>query len=615
VGEYAAHILNAEDRAGPALIDTGERLKVRHPLIWLAIPCLAILTAAARRDVPPASATPSADVVILHGKVYTENPRQPWAEAVAVSADKIVAVGTNHEIAEYRGARTRTIDARGRVVLPGFTDSHIHFLEGSLSLGWPDLNGAGSIAAIEKLLRNYATTHPGKNWLFGQGWSYDAFGAEALPNKTILDRLFPDRPVYLESFDSHSAWVNSKAMRLAGINRNTPDPPGGKIVRAAQTGESTGALLEDARHLVKSIVPQPPREAKIAALRKGLSLASQYGLVRVHAAGEPPDTFGDFYDVDLFDQLHKTGQLTARFYISKDIQPPALTASDLAALEKARANYHDDWISVGAAKFFLDGVIENRSAAMLEDYSNAPGNSGTTQWDPEKYTDAVVELDRRGFQVFTHAVGDRAVRLALNAYERAHRLNGTADLRHRIEHLEVISPDDLPRFASLGVIASMQPLHAYPEEGVWGRNVGPKRDQFGFAWNSLEKAGARLAFGSDWEVVTMNPWPGVQTAVTRQDDKGLPVGGWVPEQRISVAQAIAGYTIGAAFAGHREKTQGSLEPGKVADLIIVSQNPFEVDPHELNKTQVVLTMVGGRVVYQRPGQLEMRNRSGAKPQP
>lgn len=573
----------------------------RHHLSWLVVPCLAVLGAAIRGDALSDRSTPAADMIIFHARVYTEDPHQLWAQALAVSGGKILAVGSEQEIAKYRGAHTQTIDAAGRVVLPGFTDSHIHFLEGSLSLDWPDLNGAGSTAAIEKLLINYAALHPGNGWVFGQGWSYDAFGAAALPDKAMLDRIYPHRPVYLESFDSHSAWVNSRALALAGINRDTSDPLGGKIVRAANTGEPTGVLLEDARHLVKSIVPQPPREAKLAALRKGLDLAAKYGLVRLHAAGEPPDSFGDFYNVDLFDQLRRTGKLTARIYISKDFQPPELKATEVAALEQARARFHDDWISVGAAKLFLDGVIESRTGAMLAPYSGSPGNSGTTQWPPENYVQAVVELDRRAFQIFTHAVGDRAVRLALDAYQRAARSNGTVDLRHRIEHIEVVSPDDIPRFASLGIIASMQPLHAYPEQGVWSRNVGTEREKFGFAWNSLEQAGAHLAFGSDWEVVTMNPWPGIQTAVTRQDDNGQPPGGWVPEQRISVAQAIDGYTMGAAYAGHREKTEGSLESGKVADIIIVSQNPFEADPRDLAKTAVVTTIVGGRVVHQQAG--------------
>jgi predicted amidohydrolase YtcJ len=590
-------------------------LKIRGLLNWLAAPCLVILGATALGNAPPVRVTSSADIVILHARVYTENLRQPWAEAVAVVGEKIVSVGTDQEIAEYRRPHTRTIDAGGRVVLPGFTDSHIHFLEGSLSLGWPDLNGAKSLPEIEKLLKPYATAQPAHKWVFGQGWTYDAFGEKALPDKALLDRLFPNRPVYLESFDSHTGWVNSKALAFAGIDRNTPDPPGGKIVRDSETGEPTGALVEDARHLVKNLVPMPSAEEKLAALRKGLALANEYGVVRVHAAGETRDTFGDFYDVDLFDRLRRMGQLTVRFYISKIVEPPELTPGDVSALEQARAKYHDDWISVGAAKFFLDGVIEDHAAALLAPYLDAPGNTGTTQWAPEKYAQAVAELDRHGFQIFTHAVGDRAVRIALDAYQTASHKNGTADARHRIEHVELVSPQDIPRFAALGVIPSMQPLHAYPEEGVWGRRTGAEREKFAFAWNSLEKAGAHLAFGSDWEVVTMNPWPGIQVAVTRQDDKGSPPGGWVPEQCITVAQAIAGYTTGAAYSGHREMREGSLEPGKLADLIFLSQNPFEVDPHELRKTEVVLTMVGGRVVYQRPGLLDTKGPTGAKSHP
>jgi len=596
VGEHAAHFLRT-GLGGRVASARGNQLKIRNPLSWLAVPCLGIMGAAELGNVPSARVASSADIVILHARVYTENPRQLRAEAVAVSGETIVAVGNDREIAVYRGTHTRTIDAGGRVVLPGFTDSHIHFLEGSLSLGWPDLNGARSLPEIEKVLKPYATPQSQDKWVFGQGWTYDAFGEKALPDKAVLDRMFPNRPVYLESFDSHTGWVNSKALALAGINRTTPDPQGGKIDRDAQTGEPTGALVEDARHLVKNLVPVPTPEEKLAALRKGLALGNQYGLVRVHAAGETRDTFGDFYDVDLFDQLRRMGQLTVRFYISKIIEPPDLTPADVSALEQARAKFHDDWISVGAAKFFLDGVIEDHAAALLAPYLDSPGNTGTTQWVPEKYAQAVAELDRHRFQIFTHAVGDRAVRIALDAYHYASQKNGTADVRHRIEHVELVSPQDIPRFAALGVIPSMQPLHAYPEEGVWGRRTGPEREKFAFAWNSLEKAGARLSFGSDWEVVTMNPWPGVQVAVTRQDDKGSPAGGWVPEQRITVAQAIAAYTTGAAYSGHREKTEGSLEP------------------HDLRKTEVVLTMVGGRVVYQRPGQLDTKGPTGAKSGP
>ena len=541
-----------------------------------------------------------ADVIFLHGKVYTGDPHQLWTESLAISGERILAVGSDSEIQRFHGPNSKVIDAQNRVVLPGFTDSHIHFLEGSLSLDKPDLNGAESIPDLAKRLKDYEASHPGKGWVFGQGWSYDLFGASALPDRDLLDQIFPDRPVYLESFDGHTGWVNRRALAMAGISRATPDPPDGKIVRDPETGEPTGALKEQARHLVKHLIPMPTREQKLAALRKGLALANSFGLVRVHAAGEPPDTFGDFYDLDLFDQLRAKGELTVRFYISKNIEPPEFTPADLSALEEARTRYHDEWISVGAAKFFMDGVIESHTAAMLAPYSDAPALSGSTLWAPEKFNQAVLELDRHRYQIFTHAIGDRAVRIALDGYEQAKLKNGSSDLRHRIEHIETVSPQDIPRFASLGVIASMQPLHAYPELGVWGRAAGPEREKLGFAWNSLAKAGAHLAFGSDWEVVTMNPWPGVQTAVTRQTGDGKPPGGWIPEQRITVAQTIAAYTIGAAYAGHREQTEGSLEPGKLADLIIVSQNPFEVDSHDLGKTNVMLTMVGGRVVYRAP---------------
>jgi predicted amidohydrolase YtcJ len=564
----------------------------------------------------------AADLVVLHGRIYTVNPQQRWAEAIAISRDKIVAVGSDKEIAEYRGSSTQTIDAARQVVLPGFTDSHIHFLEGALTLNEADLNGARNVADLKRKLMAYASSHPGRGWVVGEGWTYDTFGAAALPTKQPLDLIFPDRPAYLESYDTHTAWVNSKALAAAGIDRDTPDPPQGKIVRDPQTKEATGALEEGARHLVKGLIPRPSQDEKLAALKQALQLAGQYGLVRVHAAGEPPDTFGDFYDLGLFEQLRRQGQLSLRFYISKHIAPPELKESDLIALEEARRRYNDDWISVGAAKFFLDGAIESHTGAMLAPYSDDPSLSGSTTWAPEKFKQAVIDLDARGFQVFTHAVGDRAVRIALDAYQSAEKANGRRDARHRIEHIETISPDDLPRFAALGVIASMQPLHAQPVPNmdIWGRNVGLERAKFAWAWNSLEEAGARLAFGSDWEVVTMNPWPGIQCAVTRQTDEGQPKGGWIPEQRISVAQAIAGYTIGAAYAGHRETTEGSLEPGKLADLIIVSQNPFEIDPLRIRKTEVILTMVGGRVVYrssngQSPSRSTAKNIPGAPSNP
>jgi predicted amidohydrolase YtcJ len=273
-------------------------------------------------------------------------------------------------------------------------------------------------------------------------------------------------------------------------------------------------------------------------------------------------------------------------------------------IEEARSKYHDEWISAGAVKFFMDGVIESHTAAMLTPYSDDPKQIGSLLWDPDTYKRLVADLDRSGIQIFTHAIGDRAVRLTLDAYENAARENGTKDRRHRIEHIETITADDIPRFGKLGVMASFQPLHAYPDEDtllVWARNAGPERTKRAWAWRSVEKSGGVLAFGSDWPIVTLNPWEGIQNAVTRQTKEGEPAEGFVPQERISLEDAIRGYTLGAAVAGHLEKSEGSVEPGKLADLILLDRDLFKIEPTEIGNTKVMLTMVGGKIVYEAPG--------------
>jgi predicted amidohydrolase YtcJ len=532
----------------------------------------------------------------VNARVYTVNLQQPWAEAVAIRGDKIAAVGSGKELNVYRGVSTKIVDAQGNLVLPGFVDCHIHFMDGSLGLTQVDLNQAKTIPEIQKRVKDYAAAHPEKSWITGMGWTYPTFGPSALPDKKILDEVVPDRPVYLVAFDGHSSWANSKALQMAGITRKTPDPTNGKIVRD-QSGEATGALKESAGDLVAKLMPQPTREDRLAALRLGIHEANKYGLVRVHSAG------GDFEWLDLYDQLRHDGQLTLRFYIAYFLDPPELTSSELEKIEQARRTYHDDWISGGVVKTMLDGVVEAHTAAMLAPYSDDPSQSGKLFWDPEKYTQAVTELDRRGLQIFTHAIGDRAVRQALDAYQHAAETNHTRDARPRIEHIETISVQDIPRFGKLDVIASFQPLHAYPDEDtldIWARNVGPERAKRAWVWRSIENTGGHLAFGSDWPVVTLNPWPGVQNALTRQTTEGNPQGGFVPQERISLEDTIKAYTLGAAFAGRRAKTEGSLEPGKLADLIVLSQDLFKIEPSSIAKTEVLLTMVGGKVVYQSP---------------
>ena len=537
-----------------------------------------------------------ASTIVLNARIYTVNPKQPWAEALAIREGKIVAVGTAKDVNAFRGPSTFVIDAHQHLVLPGFVDCHIHFMEGSLGLTHVVLNGAKSVAEIQKRVRDYAASHPDEPWITGMGWTYPTFGPSALPDKKILDEIVPDRPVFLSAFDGHSSWVNSKALDMAGITRDTPDPRNGKIVRD-QNGDATGALKEHASELIYRLLPEPTREERLAALKLGMHEANQFGLTRVHSAG------GDFDYLDLYDELRKSGDQTLRFYIAYFLDPPELTADEIQKIESARSDYHDDWISGGAVKTMLDGVIEAHTAAMLAPYSDDPTQSGKLFWDPLKYDHAINELDRRGLQIFTHAIGDKAVRTALDAYEGAARTNHTKDARPRIEHIETISAQDIARFGKLGVIASFQPLHAYPDEDtlqIWARNTGPERATRAWVWHSIESAGGRLAFGSDWPVVTLSPWPGVQNALTRQTTEGDPPGGFDPNERVSLEDTIKAYTLGAAVAGRREKTEGSLEPGKLADLILLSQDLFKIKPSETGAEEVLLTLVGGKIVYESP---------------
>jgi len=541
-----------------------------------------------------ARAAETADTIVTNAKVYTVNPQQKWAEAIAVRGENILAVGDAKQIEAYRGASTKVIDAKGHLVLPGFTDCHVHFMSGSLGLTQVDLNGANTVEEIQKRVKEYAASHPNLPWITGMGWQYPVFGPTALPTKKMLDDVIPDRPVYMVAYDGHSSWANSKALAMAGIDQNTPDPPNGKIVRDSK-GEATGALKEAAGDLVERLMPKPTREERLAALRKGFHQANQFGVVRVHSAG------GDFGYLDLYDELRKSGELTVRQYIAYFLDPPELTSEAIEKMEAARKKYNDAWISGGAVKTMLDGVIEAHTAAVLGNYADDTTQSGKLFWDPDKYKQAITEIDKRGFQIFTHAIGDRAVRLAFDAYENAQKTNHTSDDRPRIEHIETITAQDIPRFGKLGVIASFQPLHTDPNDDtlkVWAVAAGPDRVSRAWPWRSVEKSGGKLAFGSDWPVVTVSPWPGVQNALTRQTAEGEPAGGWIPQERISLEDAIQGYTLGAAFAGRREKTEGSLEPGKVADLIILSKDLFKIEPPDVLNEEVLVTMVGGKVVYE-----------------
>jgi len=415
-----------------------------------------------------------------------------------------------------------------------------------------------------------------------------------MPNKKMLDEVVPDRPALMSCADGHTTWVNSKALALAKIDRNTPNPANGIIVRD-ENGEPTGALQEAASSLVRKVIPEETKAEMLDALRRGLKEASRVGVTRVHSLG------GDFEHLDLLETVRREGNLTTRFSVAYFVDPPGLTDKDWKALTAARNRYRDEWISEGGVKMMLDGVIDSFTGAMLEPYVGKGEEKGKLFWDPDIFKKTVAELDLKEVQVSTHAIGDAAIRLALDAYENAAKVNGPRDRRDKVEHIENVAQADIGRFAQLGVIASFQPLHANPEPnwmGSWIANVGPERERRAFAWKAISSTNGRLAFGSDWPVVTINPWQGMQVAVTRQDFEGKPPEGWQPQLRVTVKEAIEAYTMGGAYSMFRENDEGSIETGKLADLIMVSQNVFEIDPHKIGETKVLTTMVGGKIVYE-----------------
>ena len=536
---------------------------------------------------------PKADTIITNAKVYTVDAKLPWAEAIAVRGERILLVGSVKDARKHSGPETKVIDAGGRLLLPGFEDSHVHFVSGSQSLAKVDLAGTKTVEEIQARIRQFAQEHPEAAWVQGRGWMYSAFPGN-MPHKKQLDEVVPDRPAIMTCADGHTSWVNSRALALAGIDRRTPDPRNGKIVRD-ENGEPTGALLESADAPFEKIIPQPTPEDTLAALRDGLREAARVGVVRLHGEG------GEFEALDLLDKIRNEGNLTVRFAVTMWVSPPGLSADDWKAYEDASLKYNDEWIAMGGMKLMLDGVIDSGTGAMLDPYEGQVKDKGKLFWEPETYKKAVVEINSKGIQVSTHSIGDAAIRLSLDAYEEGARTSGNPDLRNKIEHAEDISAADIPRFGQLGVIGSFQPLHANPDPtwmGAWVKNVGPEREKRAWAWKSVLDGGGRLAFGSDWPVVTINPWIGLQVAVTRQDLEGKPEGGWLPEQKLSIADAVYAYTMGGAFAMRREKDEGSIETGKLADVILLSQNIFEIDPHKIAETKPVLTMVGGRVVFE-----------------
>jgi hypothetical protein len=528
--------------------------------------------------------------------VWTAEAAKPWAEAVAVSDGRIVYVGDVAGSAAFRGPKTQVLELKGRLLTPGFVDAHIHLVEGALSLQQVDLIEEQSLEAVQARIRAFAGENPKSAWILGKGWLYGSFPG-GLPTKEQLDAVVPDRPAYMECYDYHTGWANSKALALAGIAKGTPDPEGGAIVRDPVTGEPTGALKENARALVKSKIPELDDEARYALLRRALRLLNAQGITSVQDARSDYAPLSG--EVPLLERALREGVLTVRVAAAVQVNPGDVDGP-IAEAQRLRARHDDALLRLGKIKAYVDGVIEAHTAAMLEPYSDDPSfGRGEAKWAPEALNAAVVAADRAGLQVYLHAIGDRAVRMALDAHEAALEANGRADRRGRVEHIETIHPDDYPRFKALGVIASMQPLHANPDQNndVWSRNAGPDRASRGFSWASIERAGGRLVFGSDWPVVTSDVIRGLYCALTRKTPKGTPPGGWHPEQAVGLDAALRHYTIDAAYASFEEAEKGSIAVGKRADLVVLSEDVFAERPEALLKARVLLTVMDGKIVH------------------
>ncbi len=537
------------------------------------------------------------DLIVVNGKVYAGGATSEMGEAIAIRGNKVVRVGSNREIQRLRRAQTKVIDANGGAVVPGFNDAHAHFISGGLGLDQINLLEATTLDEIKDSIRVWSAAHPERTWITGRGWYYQPF-AGALPTRQLLDALVPDRPAYLIAYDGHTGWANSRALKAAGITRRTKPPANGVIVKDPRTGEPTGALQEAAMALMTA-APQPTTEDKIAAIRAGMVEAHRVGITSVQNAG------GTAEDLDLYDRLRKRGELTLRVYQALSVNGP-VGEDELAQLAAIRERFDDDpLLKTGAVKLAADGVIESHTAAMLEPYANRPGISGDPRFTAEELNRTVTRLDREGWQVMTHAIGDAAVRMTLDAYEAAAGLNPAPERgrRHRIEHIETIDPADIPRLGALGVIASMEPVHATPSptpgDDVWSINIGPVRAARGWLWNSIVKAGGRLAFGSDWPVMTLDPMMGLHVAVNRTTAEGLPEGGWLPDERLTVRQAIDAYTSDAAWASYDDLRKGILARDMLADLVILSEDIFDGPTARLSETLVMVTIVDGKVVYQR----------------
>ncbi len=557
------------------------------------MPLLAAVWILAIAACSPLLTVPPADLVIVNGAAITADPENPNASCIAVRGEKVWEVGSESSAGRFiKEGVTRVIDAGGCTVVPGFNDAHLHFLSGGRSLMNLDFRYIRDVREILRMVEERVKQCSPGELITGRSWDHELFPDKKWPTREMLDAVAPENPVMLSRTDGHSVWVNSVVIRNSGITRETPDPPGGTIVRDPVTGEPTGIFKEAAQDLLKTntgagFSPQAAFETRCRELEKALEEARKKGVTSVqHLTG----------DVEVLQKFRDEGRLTARVTFSMDLtgDEARLSGYDLLREKYGREN---DWIRFGTLKGFIDGSLGSGTALLFEPYTDDPSTSGLPQMSYEELESLVIAADRRGFQIGIHAIGSKANRWILDAYGKAQEANGKRDSRHRSEHAQILAQADIPRFAELGVIASMQPTHCITDKSFAEKRLGYERCRGAYAWKSLLDAGASIAFGTDWPVEPLDPLEGLYAAVTRKARGGEPGEGWFPEQRLTLEKAVELYTLGSAYAEFMEKRKGMLRKDYLADIVIFDADLSKLPPEDWLKTKVAYTIVGGKIVY------------------
>jgi predicted amidohydrolase YtcJ len=535
-----------------------------------------------------AQSKPAADLIITNAKVWTVDKTHPTAQAVAVLGDRIVAVGSNADIDVWRGHDTKVIDAGGKLLLPGFNDAHVHFVSGGLQLESVQLNDATSKQEFVRRIAAQAKKTPKGEWIQGGDWDETKWSPLSLPTKELIDAVTPDNPVFVSRYDGHSALANSTALRLAGITSQTPDPPGGVIIRDAQ-GNPTGDLKDAATDIVFKVIPPLSHEQRLRAVRRAMEYAASLGVTSVQNM-DP-----DYADIAAYAELLQNGELTTRIYAA-----PLIDQVDDQVKIGIRHAFGGPFLRIGAVKAFADGSLGSRTAYFFEPFSDEPGNRGLLGEEMQPLSlmrDRMMKADAAGLQICAHAIGDQAISIILDLYADIVKAHGEMDRRLRIEHAQHMAAKDFDRFAQLNVIASVQPYHAI-DDGRWAEGyIGHDRASRTYAFRTFLNHWVHLAFGTDWDVAPLNPIWTVYAAVTRSTLDGKNPNGWFPDQKLTVAEAIEAYTMGSAYAEFQENVKGSITPGKLADMVVLSDDIFSIDPAKIRDVKVLKTIVGGKVVW------------------